>query len=144
MKPLTDMIRTTPEARPFEPPLTSNETSSDDSPPPTTDTFPLRVTGRRLWEYFRLQIDADEKRVAFEAAVKRLEKYGEVMKQELGFSDGEILDPDGYVISRQEWQARLEAARQADRTRQPSSPPPDSVSPDRGGRTGELPGVPYG
>ena len=86
----------------------------------------MRLVGIDRWTYLSLQLDVEEKKLAYDYAVHRLETYGAMQKEILGFSDDEILDPTGVVVNRQEW---------LDRTQTQPSSPPDSASPDHDDHT---------
>lgn len=64
-----------------------------------------------------------------QSAAQTLERFGQIMKEKYGFGDGSILDPEGYVVSRQAWDARTGRSQP-----QPGSPPDNGI-PDHDGHT---------
>jgi hypothetical protein len=70
----------------------------------------LRLEGADLWTFLSLQIEIQERQLLLQAAQQKLEVFGQVQKERLGFTDEEILDPDGFVVSLQDMQDRIRTA----------------------------------
>jgi hypothetical protein len=91
---------------------------------PRSET-PLRLEGADLWTFLGLQIEIQERQLLLQASQQKLEIFGQIQKEKLGFTDEEILDPAGFVVSLQELQDRIRTA---------SSGRSGSASPDQESR----------
>lgn len=143
-----DMIRRMQEAlssatpstngvEPFPAAQVRHPLTSTPSSPPSEHASPIRrLQGSDLWEYLQLQMKLAEREAALRAMGQRLEAFGQIMKERYGFSDEELLDPDGVIVPRAAWQARL------DQIRLEHSSHLDSASPDRDDHTGAGPASP--
>jgi hypothetical protein len=86
----------------------------------------LRLEGDDLWTFLQLQIEIQERQLLLQAAQQKLEIFGQIQKEKLGFTDEEILDPAGFVVPLQELQDRIRTA---------SSGRSGSASPDQNRRS---------
>jgi hypothetical protein len=73
----------------------------------------LRLEGADLWTFLQLQIEIQERQLLLQASQQKLEIFGQIQKEKLGFTDEEILDPNGYVVSLQELQDRIRLRRRS-------------------------------
>lgn len=140
-----DTTNSTPEAPPSEKPLTPvvepfpNSQVRTPMSPPSSAPLPhsVRLRNGDLWEYLRLQSRLEERQILLQSAAQMLERFGQIMKDKYGFSDASLLDPEGYVVSRQAWDARTGRSQP-----QPGSLPDNGI-PDHDGRTDERQGDPF-
>ena len=108
-----DTIRNMLAAVPSEQPSMSNGTTTEQPP---SVTWPERLPPDDLWVYLQLVLEA-------RTAGYRLEQFGQVMQAKYDFPPGYLLTPEGSVVSRQEWQDRIQREHSA-------TPDSESQEPD--------------
>jgi hypothetical protein len=81
----------------------SNGTTTEQQP---SETWPERLPPDDLWVYLQLVLEA-------RTAGYRLEQFGQVMQAKFNFPPGYLLTPEGFVVSRQEWQDRIQSEQSA-------------------------------
>jgi hypothetical protein len=110
MTPVPETTPTTPAARSSEKPSGSSAGRSLHLPkilkqPPSQPRSETRsrLDYDDLWTYRSLILDAEARRQSLQIAMTKLNEFGQIMKEKLGFGDESILDEEGYVVDRQAW-----------------------------------------
>ena len=98
----------TPTVEPFPTSQITTLPSVTPSGEPSKPPPPSRLHGTDLYQFRRLQLDLDEAQASLTIAGRRLEAFGQLMKEKLGFSDDYVLNPDGEVVSRQAWEGHTQ------------------------------------